>query len=228
MEDAAVLVRLQQFSILVDKMVGVEALIVDADLLHLLFVQVGFDVSLPVEYFVANGATSDLFEPPVDAIFVVDMETTKHSALTLIDYRLEADDAVTDHVFAIFHADQYLLYLCVGLRCEPLVDLILRACYHQVLLTLLIFSLLSLSLRISQRLRLAPLLLSLSVFSLNLPLVLRIVVVLIHDKLDAYEEDDAGYGGEDDGCYLGDKLPVNIATAFFCRSCVRLQKSCYQ
>lgn len=210
--------RFQQFTVLVYQVIGVEALVIHTNLLHLFLVKVGFDISLPVENLITNRAAGNLFEPAVDAIFVVDVEAAQHSALALIDYWLKADNAVTDHVLTIFHTDEDLLYLGVGLRSEPLINLILGACYHRLilrtsLLVLLIFSLLPLCLRIPQRY--TSLLLSLSIFSLNLPLVLRVVVVLIQNKLNAYEEDYAGDRGQYDRCYLSNELPINIA-AFFC------------
>ena len=107
----------------------------------------------------------------------------------IIDNWLKTYDTVIDHVLTVFHTDEYLLYFSIGLRSEPLINFILGASYQQLtllnslLLVLLIFSLL---LRLSYRY--SSFRMSLSVFSLNMPLVLRIVVVLIHNKFDAYEE----------------------------------------
>lgn len=127
-EDSPVLMRFQNALISFNEVIRIEALVVDADLLHLLGVEVELNVSLAVEDLVADWATGDLAEPAVNALLVVYVEAAEHAAAALIRDRLEADHTVVDEVLAIFHSDQDHLYLCVGLLDEPLVNLVVRTC----------------------------------------------------------------------------------------------------
>lgn len=168
-------------------MIGVKAFVINAYLLHFLFVQVCLDIFLSIKHFVANRTACYLLEPTVDAVLVVNVEAAEHSALTLVHDWFEADYAVAYHIFSVFHSNKYLLYLCIRLSSEPLIYLVLCACYAHLtllvwLLVLLILSqLLSLASHITIPQRSLPLLMPLSVFSFNLSLILWIVVVLIQN-----------------------------------------------
>ena len=119
--------RLEQLAVLVDEVVRVEALIVDADLLHFLLVKVVLDVLLAVEDLVANGAAGYLLEPLVDALPVVDVEAAEHAAPRLVGDGLEADHAVAHEVLAVLHSYQDLLYFSVGLLVKPILNLVISS-----------------------------------------------------------------------------------------------------
>lgn len=128
------LMWLQQVLVALDQVIRVEALVVHANLLHLLFIEVESYVFLPIEDLVADGAAGYLVEPAIDALLMVDVEAAEHAARALVGDGLEANDAVVDEILPILHPNEGDFYLGVGLCHEPVVDSVSGASYESTTL----------------------------------------------------------------------------------------------
>jgi len=71
----------QKFRLSKDDVIGVEAFVINADLLHFVLVEVDLNVLLRLEYLVAHRATRYLLKPVVDAFVVENMEAAQDTAL---------------------------------------------------------------------------------------------------------------------------------------------------
>ena len=97
----------------VHKTVRVETFIIDADLLELFFIKIKLDVFSVLESLVTNWAASILYQPPVNAVFVVNVKTAEHSTDTIVFDAFKANYTILNKIFACLHSNQSNFYILI-------------------------------------------------------------------------------------------------------------------
>jgi len=99
----------------VHKTIRVKTFIIDADLLELFFIKIKLDVFSVLESLVTNWAASILYQPPVNAVFVVNVKTAEHSTDTIVFDAFKANNTILYKIFACLHPNQSNLYILIQL-----------------------------------------------------------------------------------------------------------------
>jgi len=87
-----------------------------------MFFKIKSDVFFGVQLLAAYWTICSLSQPVFNAIRVEDMEATEHPAVSLVAYRINANNTLIDHVFPVFHSNQNLLQLVILLLRKAFVD----------------------------------------------------------------------------------------------------------
>lgn len=99
----------------VHKTIRVKTFIIDADLLELFFIKIKLDVFSVLESLVTNWAASILYQPPVNAVFVVNVKTAEHSTDTIVFDAFKANYTILNKIFACLHSNQSNFYILIQL-----------------------------------------------------------------------------------------------------------------